>query len=297
MIKEKKRIKKKRLGNYPFLSLVFSVSLCLLLLGIFSILLISSFEIKKSIQENIELNIYLNKGISENEIIKINKIILSKKYILNNDESSLVFISKEEAAQDYSKQLGEDFIKFLGKNPLRDLLILKVNPDFLKNDQLETIEKDIMKINGIYEVIYPRDLIESINNNINKIGTILIGIFFILFFISIILINNTIKLALFSQRFLIRSMQLVGATSMFIQKPFLIRGGLYGAISGMLASFFLIGLLSFLNSKMDNILSIIDFNKLLIISLSIIFIGILIVVLSTYSSVNKYLRSSLEDLY
>ena len=154
-----------------------------------------------------------------------------------------------------------------------------------------------MKINGIYEITYPRDLIEEINNNINKIGVILIGIFFILFFISIILINNTIRLALFSQRFLIRSMQLVGATSIFIQKPFLIRGVLYGIISGILASVFLVTLLSFLNSKMDNILNIIDYNKLLIISGSMITIGILIVVLSTYNSVNKYLKSSLEDLY
>ena len=95
MVKEEKKIKKKRFGNYPFLSVIISVSLSLVLLGIFSLLLITSFEIKKSIQENIELNIYLNKGLSENEILRINKIILSKNYILNNEESSVAFISKE----------------------------------------------------------------------------------------------------------------------------------------------------------------------------------------------------------
>ena len=177
MVKEEKKIKKKRFGNYPFLSVIISVSLSLLLLGIFSLLLITSFEIKKSIQENIELNIYLNKGLSENEILRINKIILSKNYILNNEESSVIFISKEKAAKSYSKELGQDFIKFLGTNPLRDLFILKVNPDFFKNEELLKIEEDIIKINGVYEITYPRDLIQNINSNINQIGIILVGLF------------------------------------------------------------------------------------------------------------------------
>jgi len=297
MVKEEKKIKKKRFGNYPFLSVIISVSLSLVLLGIFSLLLITSFEIKKSIQENIELNIYLNKGLSENEILRINKIILSKNYILNNEESSVAFISKEKAAKSYSKELGQDFIKFLGTNPLRDLFILKVNPDFFKNEELLKIEEDIMKINGVYEITYPRDLIQNINSNINQIGIILVGIFFILFFISIILINNTIKLALFSQRFLIRSMQLVGATSIFIQKPFLIRAIFYGITSGVIASFFLFGMLNFLNSKIDNILDIINFEQLAIIFGSMVLVGILIVLLSTYMSVDKYLKSSLDELY
>lgn len=297
MLEKEKKIKKKTLGNYPFLSVIFSVSLSLFLLGIFSILLISSYKMKLNIQKNIELNIYLNKVVSINDIERINKIILSKNYVLNKDESSVIFISKEKAANEYSNELGEDFIKFLGQNPLRDLFVLKIDQDYFEGEKLLEIEKDLMEINGIYEITYPKDLIDDINNNVNKIGLMLIVIFFILLFISSILINNTIRLALFSQRFLIRSMQLVGATSLFIQKPFLIRGVIYGIISGILSSVLLFIILMFLNSRMENIMGIIDSKSFLIISLNMILIGILIVSFSTYNSVNKYLNSSLDDLY
>lgn len=297
MIEKEKKIKKKKLGNYPFLSVIFSVSLSLFLLGIFSILLISSFKMKETIQKNIELNIYLNKVVSLNDIERINKIILSKNYVLNKEESSILFISKEKAADEYSNELGEDFIKFLGQNPLRDLFILKIDPNYFEREKLVEIEKELLGINGIYEITYPKDLIDDINNNVNKIGLILTVIFFILLFISSILINNTIRLALFSQRFLIRSMQLVGATSLFIQKPFLIRGIIYGIISGTLSSMFLFIVLKFLNSRMENIMGIIDSKSFLIISLNMVLIGILIVSFSTYNSVNKYLNSSLDDLH
>ncbi len=297
MLEKEKKIKKKILGNYPFLSVVFSVSLSLFLLGIFSILLISSYKMKLNIQKNIELNIYLNKVVSINDIERINKIILSKNYVLNKEESSVLFISKEQAANEYSNELGEDFIKFLGQNPLRDLFVLKIDPDYFEGEKLLEIEKDLMEINGIYEITYPKDLIDDINSNVNKIGLMLIVIFFILLFISSILINNTIRLALFSQRFLIRSMQLVGATSLFIQKPFLVRGVIYGTISGVLSSILLFLILMFLNSRMENIMAIIDSKSFLIISLNMILIGILIVSFSTYNSVNKYLNSTIDDLY
>ena len=297
MLEKEKKIKKKILGNYPFLSVVFSVSLSLFLLGIFSILLISSYKMKLNIQKNIELNIYLNKVVSINDIERINKIILSKNYVLNKEESSVLFISKEQAANEYSNELGEDFIKFLGQNPLRDLFVLKIDPDYFEGEKLLEIEKDLMEINGIYEITYPKDLIDDINSNVNKIGLMLIVIFFILLFISSILINNTIRLALFSQRFLIRSMQLVGATSLFIQKPFLIRGVIYGIISGVLSSILLFLILMFLNSRIENIMAIIDSKSFLIISLNMILIGILIVSFSTYNSVNKYLNSTIDDLY
>ena len=177
------------------------------------------------------------------------------------------------------------------------MFILKIDQDYFEGEKLLEIEKDLMEINGIYEITYPKDLIDDINNNVNKIGLMLIVIFFILLFISSILINNTIRLALFSQRFLIRSMQLVGATSLFIQKPFLVRGVIYGIVSGILSSILLFIILMFLNSRMENIMGIIDSKSFLIISLNMILIGILIVSFSTYNSVNKYLNSTLDDLY
>ncbi len=188
-------------------------------------------------------------------------------------------------------------MKFLGNNPLRDLIILKINSDFFENEKLVEIESDISRIPGVFEVDYSKDMISDINNNIRNISFIFIGIFIILFFISIILISNTLRIALFSQRFLIRSMQLVGATSRHILKPFLLRGLLYGLISGILSSGFLYFIILFINERINGSNMIVSIEKLSIIFITLIVVGILMVILSTYSSVNRYLGSTLDDLY
>tara|TARA_B100000287_G_scaffold419789_1_gene458409 strand:- start:1602 stop:2498 length:897 start_codon:yes stop_codon:yes gene_type:complete len=297
MYKKRKKIAKKTFGNFPFLSVIFSVSLSLLLLGIFSFFLLSSIEVKKIIQENTEINIFLNKEISKNQIDQIKRTLFTKDYVLIKDESTLDFISSSDAAREFSKEIGEDFVSFLGNNPLRDLIILKINSDFFEQEKLTDIENDILKIPGVYEVDYSKEMIEDINTNVRSISLVFGGIFIVLFLISVILINNTLRIALFSQRFLIRSMQLVGATANYILKPFLIRGIAYGLISGVIASATLYSIISLINEKINEANMIIGFEKLSIIFISLIISGILIVMLSTYTSVNKYLNSTLDDLY
>ena len=288
---------KKTFGNFPFLSVIFSVSLSLLLLGIFSFFLLSSIEVKKIIQENTEINIFLNKEISSNQIDQIKRTLFTKDYVLIKDESTLDFVSSSDAAREFSEEIGEDFVSFLGNNPLRDLIILKINSDFFEQEKLTDIENDILKIPGVYEVDYSKEMIEDINTNVRSISLVFGGIFIVLFLISVILINNTLRIALFSQRFLIRSMQLVGATANYILKPFLIRGITYGLISGVIASAILYSIISLINEKINEANMIIGFEKLSIIFISLIISGILIVMLSTYTSVNKYLNSTLDDLY
>ena len=297
MYKKRKKIAKKTFGNFPFLSVIFSVSLSLLLLGIFSFFLLSSIEVKKIIQENTEINIFLNKEISSNQIDQIKRTLFTKDYVLIKDESTLDFISSSDAAREFSQEIGEDFVSFLGNNPLRDLIILKINSDFFEQEKLTDIENDILKIPGVYEVDYSKEMIEDINTNVRNISLVFGGIFIVLFLISVILINNTLRIALFSQRFLIRSMQLVGATANYILKPFLIRGITYGLISGVIASAILYSIISLINEKINEANMIIGFEKLSIIFISLIISGILIVMLSTYTSVNKYLNSTLDDLY
>ena len=297
MYKKRKKIAKKTFGNFPFLSVIFSVSLSLLLLGIFSFFLLSSIEVKKIIQENTEINIFLNKEISSNQIDQIKRTLFTKDYVLIKDESTLDFISSSDAAKEFSEEIGEDFVSFLGNNPLRDLIILKINSDFFEQEKLTVIENDILKIPGVYEVDYSKEMIEDINTNVRSISLVFGGIFIVLFLISVILINNTLRIALFSQRFLIRSMQLVGATANYILKPFLIRGIAYGLISGVIASATLYSIISLINEKINEANMIIGFEKLSIIFISLIISGILIVMLSTYTSVNKYLNSTLDDLY
>ena len=297
MFKKRKKIAKKTFGNFPFLSVIFSVSLSLLLLGIFSFFLLSSIEVKKIIQENTEINIFLNKEISSNQIDQIKRTLFTKDYVLIKDESTLDFISSSDAAREFSEEIVEDFVSFLGNNPLRDLIILKINSNFFEQEKLTEIENDILKIPGVYEVDYSKEMIEDINTNVRSISLVFGGIFIVLFLISVILINNTLRIALFSQRFLIRSMQLVGATANYILKPFLIRGIAYGLISGVIASATLYSIISLINEKINEANTIISFEKLSIIFISLIISGILIVMLSTYTSVNKYLNSTLDDLY
>ncbi len=297
MYKKRKKIAKKTFGNFPFLSVIFSVSLSLLLLGIFSFFLLSSIEVKKIIQENTEINIFLNKEISLNQVDQIKRTLFTKNYVLKKDESTLTYISSSDAAKEFSKEIGEDFVSFLGNNPLRDLIILKINSDFFEKEKLSNIESDILKIPGVYEVDYSKEMINDINSNVRNISLVFVGIFFILFIISVILINNTLRIALFSQRFLIRSMQLVGATENYILKPFIIRGIAYGFISGVLASGILYSIVILINEKINETNMIIGFEKLSIIFISLIIAGVLIVMISTYTSVNKYLNSSLDDLY
>ena len=297
MLKERKKIAKKTFGNFPFLSVLFSVSLSLLLLGIFSFFLLTSLQIKDLIQKNTEINIFLNKKVSDSQISQIKKILYSKDYSLSNDENTLQYISRDDAAKDFSKEIGEDFIKFLGNNPLRDLIILKINSKYFETIMLEEIERDILSIPGVYEVDYSKEMIQNINKNVRNISIVFISIFITLFIISITLINNTLRIALFSQRFLIRSMQLVGATSNYILKPFIMRGFFYGLISGIISSSLLYVMIIFTNKKITGFDMIISFEQLSIIFITLIFTGIIIVMFSTYNSVNKYLNSSLDDLY
>ena len=297
MYKERKKIAKKTFGNFPFLSVIFSVSLSLLLLGIFSFFLPTSFQVKKVIQENTEVNIYLNKGISNAQVDQIKRILFTKEYALSNDENTLSYVSSKQAAEDFSKEIGEDFIDFLGDNPLRDLIILKINSNFFELEKLSSIESDILSIPGVYEVDYSKEMINNINSNIRNISLVFIGIYLVLSLISFILINNTLRIALFSQRFLIRSMQLVGATSAYILKPFIYRGLLYGLLSGVISSISLYMLILLANDKINGFEMIVSIDQLSIIFITLITTGILMVILSTYSSVNKYLKSSLDDLY
>ena len=297
MYKERKKIAKKTFGNFPFLSVIFSVSLSLLLLGIFSFFLLTSFQVKKVIQENTEVNIYLNKGISNAQVDQIKRILFTKEYALSNNENTLSYVSSKQAAEDFSKEIGEDFIDFLGDNPLRDLIILKINSSFFELEKLSSIESDILSIPGVYEVDYSKEMINNINSNIRNISLVFIGIYLVLSLISFILINNTLRIALFSQRFLIRSMQLVGATSAYILKPFIYRGLLYGLLSGVISSISLYMLILLANDKINGFEMIVSIDQLSIIFITLITTGILMVILSTYSSVNKYLKSSLDDLY
>lgn len=297
-VTDKKVRKKKKLGSYPFISVVFSISLALFVLGLFGVFFLLTNNLTRFIQDNIEVQVYLNKNVTESEKIQIQKTLADKVYVAKKNESAqVVFVSKEQAAEDFIKETGEDFKQFIGDNPLRDLVLVNIAPDYQSPEQLAQIRSELEGIRGVFEVVYLDSLVESINKNLTKIGLVLIGFAVLLLLAVVVLINNTIKLALFSQRFLIRSMQLVGATAGFIQRPFLIRATFYGFLAAIFASVGLFGLLRYANAKIENLSAIQRTDELLMLMGCLILVGMLVGFGSTYRSINKYLKMSLDELY
>ncbi|MCG8309598.1 MAG: permease-like cell division protein FtsX [Cytophagales bacterium] len=290
--------KKKKLGSFPYVSMIFSIALALFVIGLFGLLILQSNKLKDSIQENIAIQIYLDKSVTENDIIRINKLLKQKRYVLKEgDNSSVEFVSKEDAAKVFIERTGEDFIEFLGDNPLRDAFSVKIDPAYQQVDSLQNIKSDLGKIDSVFEIAYAQNLVQSINKNITKISLVLIGFTLVLLITIVVLINNTIKLALFSQRFLIRSMQLVGAKAGFIIAPFLRRAARHGIVAGMLASALLFILLTYANSVVEELKQLQSLNELLVLFGFMLALGLIIGMMSTYRAVKKYLKMSLDELY
>lgn len=296
---EQRKVRKKRkLGSYPFLSVIFSITVALCVLGLFGWMLLHSTKLGTQIQESIEIQVYLNKNLSQSDLNRVRTTISSKPYTLFKENTPQInFISKEEAAKEFIEATGEDFKDFLGDNPLRDLFAVNVYGKYQSLDSLSIIKSQIEGIRGVFEVEYEESLVESINQNVTKIGFALIGVSLFALLVVVMLINNTIKLALFSQRFLIRSMQLVGATSQFIRRPFLVRSILYGMIAGILSSILLYIFTEYMNSTIDGLAELQDMKSFATLYALILLVGMIVGYLSALRAVSKYLRMSLDELY
>ncbi|UCS92701.1 permease-like cell division protein FtsX [Echinicola marina] len=291
--------KKTRLGSFKFMSVLFSTTLSLFIAGLFGVIVIQAKTLTSIIRENIEIQVFLNKNISEADNAKIGKLLASKPYVLikEGEGAQINYISADEAAASFLKDTGEDFGKFLDDNPLRHSYVISVREDFQTSEQMEKIVAEIQELNGVFEVTYMTDLVESINKNLVKVSMVLGAFILILIFTVIILINNTIRLALFSQRFLIRSMQLVGATKGFIRKPFLNRSFLYGALAGILASVILYALIEYTKANIDGFALLQNEEMLLMLFGSLVLLGAILSFFSTLRAVNKYLNMTLDELY
>jgi len=292
------RRQKRKLGSFPFLSVIFSITLSLVVMGIFGIAFIYLKTLTSIVQSNVEIQVYLDKSIRDHDVKRLEKIMTTRPYIRSDDATeNIKFTSKETAAEVFIRDTGEDFTKFLGDNPLRDAFSVKIINQYQSVDSLKTIEIDLRRLPGVYEVVFQESLIASINKNLRKIGILLLGMTLILLVAVIVLINNTIRIALFSQRFLIRSMQLVGATKGFIRWPFLKRSLIYGLVSGILASGIIFGIIQFAQHQIDDLDKLYAEEPLFILFAVLIFLGLLISYLSTLSSMRRYFKISLDELY
>lgn len=292
------RSKYKKLGSYPFISVVLSITLALFVIGLFGLLVIYSQELGRLVRENVRIQVYLKNTVTEEERLAMEKKLRASDFTLKDTaRQTVTFVSKQAAAKQFIQETGEDFQKFLGENPLRDAFLVTLDPAFHGKQQLAEIKARLEKDKGVFQVYYVETLIESVNRNIAKIGLVLLGVAGVLLLVVVLLIHNTLRLALFSQRFLIRSMQLVGATRMFIQGPFILRSMGLGALSGIIAIGLLWGLIRYGNSKVEELRLLENQERLLILLASLLALGIFVAAVSTWRAVSKYLRLSLDELF
>lgn len=289
----------KKLGSTPNAMVIVSLTIALFLIGLCGLLTLNARKLAELVKQNVEVQVYLDNDLTTGKLDSIFKLISKKEFVLRKDNSPQInFISKEVAAKQFIQESGEDYRKLLGNNnPLYNLYSVKIKEEFFNEVKLKEIKTDLETISGIHEASYVENFVDEVNRNISKIYLILSVFVILLLAIIVILVNNTIKLSLYSQRFLIRSMQLVGATNAFIRKPFVVKGALQGLISGLVACTLLVFLQQFAVQQIEGLGILQETSKLIILILFILVIGTLIGVLSTFQSVERYLKLSLDELY
>ena len=273
-------------------SVIISLSLVLFVLGLLSLFLINAQRLTNYVKENIGFSIMIKENIKEIELIEFNKILDGESFTKSTE-----FISKEAATKDLESELGEDFVNFLGFNPIMASIDVKLNSSYANNDSLNNISSLLQKNKIVHEVYYQKNLIEKLNNNIRKISFFLFAFSLILFFIAFALINNTIRLSVYSKRFVIRTMSLVGAESQFIQKPFLINAIYQGLYSAIFAVFLLIGSIQLIQKETASILNINDLQIIGIVFIVLFCSGVIISVASTFFAVRRFIYSNEDELY
>ena len=273
-------------------TVVISLALVLFMLGLLGLVVINAKKLSNHIKENVGFQVVLKDTTTQAELDILRQEISSSAFTKQVD-----YISKDEAAKKLQKDLGEDFITFLGYNPLLSSLDVKLNSEYANVDSLSGFEKQIMQKHFVKEVIYHKDMIKQVNDNAKVISFYILIFSSLLLIVAIALINNTIRLSIYAKRFLIRTMYLVGATQGFIRMPFILKGVRQGVIAGILAGFLLAGFLVLSTRYIPDLLQLQDPNLLATLFGGIVVLGVLISGLSAALSVTRYLRLKTDDLY
>jgi len=291
MARKENRANQRRLRS-SYLTSVISISLVLFLIGIVGLLIINGRNISNTVRENIGFNVILKENVKEADIYQLQKILDSKRYILSTN-----YITKEEAALETEQLIGDDFVEFLGYNPLPPSIKVRLQASYTKPDSVMFIEQELMNYEPVSEVVYKKSLLYAINENIRKISIVILSFSLLLSLVAVTLINNTIRLSIYSKRFIINTMQLVGATRGFIRKPFLLRSALNGFIGSVIAMGLLVGIIYVTEEELDGLITFNDLELIALLSLSILTVSIVINWISTFFAVNKYLNIKTDKLY
>ena len=288
--KDKRNTAQKLKSSY--ITTIVSISLVLFLLSLFGLLILKTNKLSDYIKENIGFSIIIKEKTRDANILMLQKHLDAAIYVKSTE-----FITREQAAEELKADLGEDFIDFLGYNPLLSSINVFLNADYANPDSLIIIENELLTKPEVKEVFYQKSLVHLVNENVRKISIVILLFSSLLLFISIALINNTIRLSIYAKRFIINAMQLVGATYSFIRRPFLLTSVIHGILGGLLAFGLLAGVIFFAQKEMPEIISFKDFEVFGLLFGLIILFGVIISLFSTFFAVNKFLRMKSDQLF
>jgi cell division transport system permease protein len=260
--------------------------------GLLGLILVHAKNLSRYVKENIVLNVIVNDNVNEGDVLSLQKDLEKDPYVLRSE-----YVSKELAAKNLREDLGEDFVEYLGRNPLLPSIDIYMKEQYANSDSIQTFINKISKNSRIKEVVYQESLIDMVNKNIRVISIVILAFTVVLLIIAVALINNTIRLAIYSQRFLIKSMQLIGATKGFIRRPYILYGIAHGLIGALIAILLLILTLQFAQKQVPELVFLRDWFEFAMIFAIVLGLGILISAASTYFAVTKYLRAKSASLY
>jgi len=285
-----RQLKKSLFGSYFTTTL--SISMILFLFGLMGLLLVNARKLSDYVMENIGVTLVLKDSVREADVLKLQKQLESTNYI-----KSTKYVDKGLAANELKAELGEDFINFLGYNPLLSSIDVKVYANYANPDSLSRIEKQFLTHPEIQEVYYQRDLVKQLHANVGKISMILLGLSLLMFLIFAALINNMIRMSIYSKRFLINTMQLVGATRSFIRKPFMIKGVLYGIYGAIIACFMFLAIFVSYQKELQPFIDFQNPDSIALLAGGLFVLGIFISGIATFFAVNKFLRLKFDQLF
>ena len=282
--------KRKLVGSS--ITTIVSLALVLFMLGLLGIIILNTRKLSDNLKENIGIQIILNDNSKEVDVQHFTKTLDASDFV-----KSTKFITKEDAAKRLQEDLGEDFINFLGYNPLLPSINVHLKAAYANTDSLIWIEKELLESKLVKELVYQKSLVSIINENVNKISLVILIFSGLLMLIALALINNTIRLSIYSKRFIIKTMQLVGATQSFVRRPFVLKGIKHGIYGAAIAVLMLIGVLYFAQKQLPELAELQDETMLATLFGLVTIVGIIISWISTALAVRKYLRLKSNDLY
>lgn len=274
------------------LTAIISIALVLFLMGLIMLMGLLGNKLSVYVKENLSFSIVLKDNLKETDIQKMQHKLDALPFI-----KSTAYISKEQAAKELEEELGENPETFLGFNPLQASIEVKLHAAYANPDSLPLIEQQIKRYTSVDELLYRKDMMEMVHNNMQRLGVILLALAAVLTLISFVLIGNTIRLLIYSKRFLIHTMKLVGATAGFIRAPFIRYNIVSGLMAAILAILLLTGTLYYLQNELEGFVQLLDIQTLLIVDGAVVVLGLLLSTIATIIAVNKYLRMEVDQLY